>query len=76
VPVRAPLRPDAAWVNAPAHGDHTPPRPEKATSITINPAAIPAQEGEAISLMESQLSTLAHLLQGLPGGSGCCQAPA
>jgi hypothetical protein len=75
VPVRPPLPPDGAWVNAPVHGDHTPPRPEKAASITIHPAAIPAQEGEAISLMESQLSTLARLLQGLPGGAGCCQAP-
>ena len=75
--VVAPARvgPDRAWVDAPNHGDHTPPRPERTTSISLAHLTLPAQELEAISLMEDQLSQLARLLQGLPGGGSCCQAP-
>jgi hypothetical protein len=74
-PIRAPRRPDPAWVDAPTHGDHAPPQPQKPTSISVNVAALPRQEVEAISLMEGQLSTLSQLLRGLPGGASCCQAP-
>jgi hypothetical protein len=64
-----------AWVDAPTHGDHTPPRSERTTSISLAHLTLPPQELEAISLMEDQLSQLARLLQGLPGGGSCCQAP-
>jgi len=74
-PVQAPLPPDPAWVGAPVHGNHAPPLPERATSITVNPATVPPVELGAISLMESQLAVLAHLLQGLPGGASCCHSP-
>ena len=75
--VVAPARvgPGRAWVDAPTHGDHTPPRPERTTSISLAHLTPPPQELEAISLMEDQLSQLARLLQGLPGGGSCCQAP-
>jgi hypothetical protein len=73
---RRPVRRDPAWVGAPRHGNHTPPEPEAPASISLNLATIPQQELDAISLMESQLAELAHLLAGLPLGASCCQAPA
>ena len=75
IAIRASVRPDPAWINGPIHGDHTPPEPEKPASISLNLATVPQQELDAISLMENQLSELAHLLQGLPLGASCCQAP-
>jgi hypothetical protein len=36
---------------------------------------LPPEEVSAVALMEGQLSTLSHLLQGLPDGASCCQAP-
>ena len=65
---------DRVWIGAPLHGDHTPPLPEKTTTLTISEVALPHQEDDAITLMEVQLSRLAKLLQGLPAGGLCCQA--
>jgi len=73
--MRPAVRPDPAWTSAPIHGDHAPPQPVTRASISVNLATVPQQELDAISLMESQLSTLAHLLGGLPLGASCCQAP-
>jgi Tol biopolymer transport system component len=73
--IRVPVTRDAAWDGAPAHGDHSPPRPEVATSINLGHVTLPPQEVSAIALIEGQLSTLSHLLQGLPDGASCCQAP-
>ncbi len=69
------IRPDAEWIDAPVHGDHTPPRPEQATSINLDHVALPPEELDAVSLLAAQLFQLAHLLQGLPGGGSCCQSP-
>lgn len=72
---RSALPPDPAWVGVPVHGDHVPPQPEVPTSINLGHLTIPPQELDAISLMESQLTELAGLLQGLPRGASCCQYP-
>ena len=71
---RSPLPMDPVWDRAPIHGDHTPPRPERPMSISLGHLVLPPQEIDAIGLLESQLASLAHLLQGLPSGASCCQA--
>jgi hypothetical protein len=73
-PVRRPLRPDPAWIGAPAHGDHTPPRPEVRTTVKLGQLNVPPQELQAFALLETQLATLTQLLGGLPRGGTCCQA--
>jgi hypothetical protein len=70
--IRAPMPPDPAWIGAPIHGDHAPPRPEQPTAIHLGHLVLPAQEIDAVSVMENQLAVLAHLVQGLPNGATCC----
>ena len=72
--IRPPVPPDPIWIDAPSHGDHTPPQPVRATSINLGHLTLPPQEIEAAALLEHQLADLAHLVQGLPGGGSCCQA--
>ena len=65
-PIRANIRVDPAWVDAPVHGDHSPPTPEEPTSITLKDVALPPQEVAATSLLESQLSELDRLARQPP----------
>ena len=76
-PGSAPYRPpapDRAWIGAPAHGDHTRPLPEKATTVTLGNLNVPPQEVAAFVLLENQLTGLTGLLSGLPHGGSCCRA--
>ena len=67
VPIRATVRPDPVWANAPVNGDHSPPLPEGPTSISLGHVTqLPPQEVAATALMSNQLSTLSHLLAGGP----------
>ena len=72
-PYRPPA-PDRAWIGAPAHGDHTRPLPEKATTVTLGNLNVPPQEVAAFVLLENQLTGLTGLLSGLPHGGSCCRA--
>jgi WD40-like Beta Propeller Repeat len=73
--VRPPTTPDAVWVGAPRHGDHTPPRPVEPTTVTLGHVNLPAPEVDAIALMEQQLGRLASIWQSLASGGTCCRAP-
>lgn len=65
--------PVARWVGAPAHGDRTPPLPERPATIVVNTTNLPTSVTESLALLETQLTALAHQLQGLPQGSSCCR---
>jgi len=65
-PIRANIRVDPAWVDAPVHGDHSPPAPEEPTSVNLKDVTLPPQEVAATSLLESQLTTLDELARHPP----------
>jgi hypothetical protein len=71
--VSRPSGPVARWVGAPAHGDRTPPLPERPATIVVNTTNLPTSVTESLALLETQLTALAHQLQGLPQGSSCCR---
>jgi hypothetical protein len=71
--VSRPSGPVARWVGAPAHGDRTPPLPELPATIVVNTTNLPTSVTESLALLETQLTALAHQLQGLPQGSSCCR---
>jgi hypothetical protein len=68
------VAPDARWVNAPVHGDTTPPRPVRATRPMLHAAGLPRSVLSSLTLLEAQLVKLAHRLGSLPQGGSCCRS--
>jgi hypothetical protein len=63
------------WAGAPVRGDRTVLGPVPARPAGLGAGVVPAQEADAVGLLEQQLTTLAARLQGLPQGGTCCAAP-
>jgi WD40 repeat protein len=69
-PVVAPV---PAWVGAPHPGNGLQPAPvRRANTRAMGAAGLPPVITSSLVLLESQLTELAHRLQGLPQGPACC----